>query len=409
MKQTYRGMIGPCKRSTAVIIGLTLIMVTSASAALRRAAVYYSDGTVLTGQVALTSGRRFKLNVPKAGQLKTTDMITGADVLYGKVRQFTFEPVREIRFHPEREEVRQDWKFVEKTKYNEKTAVADFRPAKKAFWGEAYPIRYLGCEVQFNSGETLTGHLYSAVFYLETEEKTLRIILRSKQRGDKGTQMNDLRYVTKIKMLDPGKEIAADLALRFANMSLEPDDTVQAVTRDSLTPVPTERGPDPGTAVVRSTFGEPIYLAVKKGNRCLVGWPGTQDRKLFALAKDHVKRQRDFYNDKTLLGVMLSEDGKEVLTLLNLRRRYAPTHFGSIGGEWDKQRNCIVEPWRLSIWRWKYDAVNQELLLSARGTFFREIFLPEQPTPTAEVLDGLWETRQENGTLVIGKTDADKR
>ena len=81
-------------------------------AAIRQAAVYFSDGKVLTGRIALTPGRTFKLNIPEAGKLKTTDMITGEDVQYGKVRQFTFEPISEIRFYPSREEIRQDWKFT---------------------------------------------------------------------------------------------------------------------------------------------------------------------------------------------------------------------------------------------------------------------------------------------------------
>lgn len=398
------------RNDSAAFVAVVLLfsLSTLCRAAPRKAAVYYSDGKVLTGRIALTSGRKFKLNIPAGGTIKTTDMITGEDVPYGKVRQFTFDPVSEIRFHPKREEIRQDWKFVEKTKYDEKTAVADFSPAKKEFWGETYPLRYLSCEVLFSSGETIAGHLYSVVLYLETEEKTSRIIIRSKQRGDKGTKMDDLVYVTKIKMLDQGEDIAADVIVRFAAMAFEPNDVVQAVTRDSLTPVPTERGDDPGTFIVKSTFGEDFYLAVRKGRRCFVGWPRTKDRKLFTIAESHVKRQRDFYNDKKLLSVMLSTDGKEVLTLLNLRRRFAPTNFGSIGGEWDKQRGTIVEPWRLSIWRWKYDPVNQDMLLSARGTFFRLIFLPEHPTPEAEISEELWRTWREGNTLFVGESGASK-
>ncbi len=368
------------------------------------AAVYYSDGKVLTGRIALTSGRTFKLNIPEAGKLKTTDMITGADVQYGKVRQFDFEPVSEIRFHPEREEIRQNWKFIEKTKYDEKTAVADFTPARKEFWGQTYPLRYLASEVVFSSGETIAGHMYSTVLYLESEQKTIRIVLRSKQRGDKGTKMDDLIYVTKIKMLDQGKDVAANITVKFTEMTFGPNDVVQAVTRDSLTAVPTERGDEPGTFIVKSTFGEDFYLAVKKGEKCFVGWPRTQNLRLFAVAEDHLKRQRDFYNDKKLLAVSKSADGKEVLTLVNLRRRFAPTNFGAIGGEWDKELGTIVEPWRLSIWRWKYDPVTEDMLLSGRGTFFRLIFLPEHPTPQAEISDELWQSRRENNQLVVGKS-----
>ena len=94
-----------------------------------------------------------------------------------------------------------------------------------------------------------------------------------------------------------------------------------------------------------------------------------EELQLFAVARDHIERQRDFDNDKKLLGVMKSKDGREVLTLVNLRRRFAPTNFGDIGGEWDRELGRIVEPWRLSVWRWKYDQANQTPLFSSRGTF----------------------------------------
>ena len=371
------------RRLTISVLLMILSNSLLARAAIRKAVVYFSDDKVLTGRIALTSGRQFKLNIPEGGKLKTSDMVTGEDVQYGKVRLFTFDPVKEIRFYPVKEEMRQDWKFIEKTKYDEKTAVADYTPAKKEFWGQVYPLRYLASTVIFSSGETLEGHLYSTVIYLETEKKTHKIVLRSKDRGEKGSKMEDLIYVTKIKMLDEGKDISADVTVKFAGMTFGPSDSVQAVTRDSLTPVPTERGEESDIFIVKSAFGEDFYLAAKKDGKYLVGWPKQQDKHLFALAEDYVKRQRDFYNDKKLLGVMKSKDGREVLTLLNLRRRFAPTHFGEIGGEWDKERGCIVEPWRLSIWRWKYDEANQALLLSSRGTFFRVIFLPEYPTPEA--------------------------
>ena len=394
-------------RFLAVVVFL-LGQFVPARAAIREAAVYFSDGKILTGKIALTSGRQFKLNIPEGGTLKTTDMITGEPVPYGKVRQFTFEPVREIRFHLGKEEMRQDWKFVETTKYNEKTAEADYTPAKKEFWGEFYPLRYLYCEVIFSSGETLQGHLYSVPIYLETQEETQRILLLSKLRGEKGTKLDDLAYVTRIKMLDEGKEIPADVTVKFVGLTFGPNDTAQAVTRDSLTPVPTEKAQTPGTFVVKSAFGEDFYLAVRKEGRYIVGWPANQDKELFALAEDYLQRQRDFYNDKKLLGVMLSEDGKEVLTLVNLRRRFAPTNFGDIGGEWDKDLGRIVEPWRLSIWRWKYDQTNQDLLLSSRGTFFRQVFLPEDPTPQAVVSDELWQIRRENNVVYVGKSGTPK-
>jgi len=183
----------------------------------RMAAVYFSDGKVLTGEISLTPGRSFKLNIPKAGKLKTKDMVTGEDVQYGKVRRFSFGPVREIRFYPEKEEMRRNWKFVETTKYNEETAEADYSPAAKEYSGKPYPLRYLAATVIFNSDESLQGHLYTVTVYLKTKEKTYRLVLRSKQRGGQGTTLDELVYVRRIKLLDEGKNIAAKVNVKFSD------------------------------------------------------------------------------------------------------------------------------------------------------------------------------------------------
>ena len=397
-----------CGASTGALFGDA----TQKKSQTRIAAVYFSDGKVLTGEISLTPGRSFKLNIPKAGKLKTRDMVTGEDVQYGKVRRFTFEPVREIRFYPEKEEMRRSWKFIETTKYNEKTGEADYSPAAKEYSGRPYPLRYLAATVIFNSDESLQGHLYTVTVYLKTKEKTHRLVLRSKQRGGEGTTLDELVYVQRIKLLDEGKNIIARVTVKFADMHFGPEDAVQAVTKESLTPIPTKMTESDDTCVVESAFGEEFYLAVRKDGKYIVGWPSPatsgdkpkeQNKQLFALARDHIKRQRDFYNDKKLLGVTISEDGKEVLTLVSLRRKVAPTHFGEIGGEWDRELGTVVEPWRLSIWRWKYDKANQELILSARGTFFRVILLPDDPTPEVVISEKLCQLQKKNNTVIIGQ------
>jgi hypothetical protein len=370
----------------------------------RTAAVYFSDGKVLTGRISLTPGRSFKLNIPRGGMLKTKDMVTGEDVQYGKVRNFTFEPVREIRLYPEKEEMRRSWKFIEKTKYDEKTGEADYSPAAKEYSGRPYPLRYLAATVIFNSDESLYGHLYTATIYLKTKEKTHRLVLRSKQRGKEGTSLDELVYVSRIKLLDEGKNIAAKVDVKFSDMRFGPEDAVQAVTKESLTPIPTKITDKDDTCVVESAFGEEFYLAARKEGKYIVGWPKKHDRKLFAIAQDHIKRQRDFYNEKKLLGVLEIKGSNEVLTLVNLRRKVAPTHFGEIGGEWDRKLGTVVEPWRLSIWRWKYDRRNQELILSSRGTFFRVILQPENPTPEVVISEKLWELKQKGDIVIVGQS-----
>jgi hypothetical protein len=384
---------------------LALALPCSAAAArksaARSAAVYLSNGEMFTGDVSLTPGRTFKLNIPKAGELKTTDMITGEDVQYGKVRTFTFEPVREIEFYAEREEMTRDWRFIETTKYDEKTGEADYTPAKKEFSGRPHPVRYLATTVTFESGESLQGHLYTTTVYLKTKDKTLRWVLRSKEQGKEGQSLEDLVYVERIRMLDSQKDIAAQVKVKFTGVKLGLKDAVQAVTRESLTPVPTKTtGTD--TCVVTSTFGEDLYLALRQGDKYVVGWPAVKDAELLALAQDHLNRVRDFYNERQLLGALLGANGREVLMLVNLRRRVAPTNFGEIGGEWDKERKALVEPWRLSIWRWKYDRQNRELALTERGTFFRLIFLPQDPTPSVELSETLWRMERQGDTILVG-------
>jgi hypothetical protein len=384
-----------------VISGLPAMSQETKKDGTRPAAVYLSNGEVFTGDISLTPGRSFKLNIPKAGELKTSDMITGEDVQYGKVRTFTLEPVRNIEFYPEREEMTRQWRFTETTKYDEKTGDADYSPAKKEFSGKPHPVRYLAAAVDFESGESLQGQLYTTTIYLKTKDKTLRWVLRSKEQGKEGQSLADLVYVERIRMLDKQKDVAAQVKVKFTGVKLGSKDAVQALTRESLTPVPTKiAGED--TCVVTSTFGEDFYLAMRQGDKYVVGWPAQKDAELFALAQDHLNRVRDFYNERQLLGAVLSKDGQEVLTLVNLRRRVAPTNFGEIGGEWDKERGALVEPWRLSLWRWKYDRQNRELALSARGTFFRLIFLPKDPTPQVGLSESLWRMQRQGDTVVVG-------
>ena len=88
---------------------------------------------------------------------------------------------------------------------------------------------------------------------------------------------------------------------------------------------------------VDGTFGEDVYVAVCKNGQYIAGWPDKNDIKHLDMIRDHLERHRDFYNDKQLLGVVKVKNKNEILSLVNLRRRHAKTHFGEIGGEWDKE------------------------------------------------------------------------
>jgi len=374
----------------------------------RRAAVFFSDGRVLEGTIRVSPSQTFKLTVPQGGSISTKD-IFGKPVRYGKVRRFGFDVVQEIRFLPEKEDLERKWRFIEKTKYNEKTAEADYTPAKKEFMGRPYPVRHLQAQVHFNSAEVLQGHLYTVSVYLERDEQTSKYVLRSKQRGQEGQGLDDLVYINRIKLLDAGRVFPAQVTMRFSGVECDDIDAVSVVTKNGLTPLPGQRGTRADEWSVASTFGEDFWVAVQRGDVYQVGWPATTDKALLALTRDHVQRQRDFYNDKDLLGIYWDRDRQEVLALLNLRRRHADTHFGAIGGEWDQAVGGIVEPWRLSIWRWTYNPSTQVMMLIGRGTFFRKILRPPDPTPRAELAPQLAVTQRTEDIVTIGPAGQEAR
>jgi hypothetical protein len=368
----------------------------------RRAAVFFSDGHVLEGMIRISPSQRFKLTIPQGGSTSTKD-ITGKAVRYGKVRRFGFDVVKEISFLPEKEDLLRKWRFIEKTKYNEKTGEADYTPAKKELLGRPYPVRHLLAQIHFNSTEVLQGHLYTISVYLEQTDQTTKHVLRSKQRGQEGQGLDDLIYIKRIKLLDEGRVFPAQVSLHFKGIDSQDMEAVSVVTQNGLTPLPGQRSTQADEWSVASTFGEAFWVAVQRADVYQVGWPTTQDKALFELTRDHVQRQRDFYNDKALLGIYWDPEKQELLSLLNLRRRHADTHFGEIGGEWDKTVGGIVEPWRLSIWRWTYNPATRVMMLIGRGTFFRKILLPTDPTPRVELAAQLGRMQRSANSVTIGQ------
>jgi len=253
-------------------------------------------------------------------------------------------------------------------------------------------LREFITQVIFNSSEKFTGHLYSVVIYVQTDSKTKKIVIRSKQRGKPGQSLDDLVYLRKIKILNKNTKFIKDITVTADNLIFTKDDEFAVVLKKSLIPL-SGRFKDKHSFTVTGTLGESFYTAVYQNTKGIytVAWPGQNDANLFDLTNDHLQRQRDFYNDKILLGVINIPHSNEVLSLVNLRRRHAPTHFGKIGGEWDSKIGSIVEPWRLSIWRWKLNKDTKELMLTGRGTFFRKILLPKTPTPGVITSSELWQ------------------
>ncbi len=379
-----------CLSFLTAVLTLAVFNISICFAAEFEAAVYFSDGTVKSGQLSIPANKPLKLNMPDSGDIYTSDMVTGEPVRYGRVKKIYLDSISKIEFFLQKQEMLRKWKFISQTHYDPNTAEADYTPAEKEYSGEPYPLIYLAASITANSGELFAGHLYSTALYLKTADSVEKLPLLSKVRGKQGQSLDDLVYITCIKFIDPANVFSEFDNFTLNNFKLKNNDKCFAVTQRSLTPVPAAIDLAANSVSVRSALGENVFLAIVRDGNYLVGFPSKGPQDLFQLTQEHLARVKDFYNDRSLIAVMISDSGNELYSLVNLRRRYAETNFGDIGGEWDNASGGIVEPWRLSIWRWRYDKQNNELVLTARGTFNRLIFKPGDKTPRVKIEENLW-------------------
>lgn len=373
--------------------GVPAITFAQATKAPRRlAAVHLSDGQVLHGTVLLTPGIDFSLTaIPELGQKFSQTRTFNVDIVKG----MSFTPFTLAALEPERME--RPFKFDEKDR------------TKKIPTGEPYPVRELSCSVQLTNGQEFAGVLQSVVLYVQTMDadgfagETKRFILKSKQVGKSGEKMAELLYITRIRMLDEGTNIAARLDIHLRECKLAEKDELAAITREALESVPVTATDKQGWYKVGSTFGENVFLAARKGNKYVVGWPaeGTEATKLFKSVDKHVQEIRDYFDERKLLGIIPNESGSRVLALVALRR-HVPKNAALAGGEFDEQRKPM-EFFRLSVWLWKRDPSTDTMILSKRGSFFRVRIEAGSKTPEAEVTQELWPIVQNGQQLTVGR------
>jgi len=357
----------------------------------RQASILLSDGKVLEGTILLTPGRDFRLvGIPQETGTK-----------FGKVRSFNVNIVREMTFSPYREFYRKHFRFERGT-------------ATKIYEGEPYPIREPKCTVVFNSGEKRTGILHSTVIYLKEKDPdtgiTLRnrkFILRSKQKGKPGDKLGDMVYITRIRMLDEGQKIARSLDIKLLSLDSDKAGDLKAITRETLTSVPVKAGRGDGKMKVFSTFGENVFLAARIGDKYVAGWPeeGTKRTKLFESVEKEFLKLVDYYNERKLLGVIASNNGRRILTLARLRRQAPDGAYRGMPGFFEIDGNGeLMEFFRLSVWKWNRDPETGNMVLIDRGSFFRFRIDAEAKTPEAGVCPDLWPIVKKDGKLLVGKS-----
>jgi len=315
--------------------------------------VQFSDGEMLQGAVSMTAGTTLRIH-------------TGKDL-----RTVALGAVREIRLEPEKEAMERKWRFVEAGR------------TEKEFWGEPYPVRHIRATLLLGNGQSMSGHLYTTVLYVENDTGMRKVVLRAKLRGSQGQGFDDLKHAVCVRF--EGEPAAAPGDVRLALPEAEGNDTaeVAVLTRHSLLRLAARPGERPGEFVVPSALGTGMFVAVKRPGGMQVSWPATNDVQLVQRVEEAQRDARDFFDVRNMLGV--HREGDDIYSLLMLRRE-GQTTLGAPASQ----------PWRLGIWRWK-EADDGRLMVAGRGYFFRGIIPKGKRPPAATPSPELWRIAETTG------------
>lgn len=326
----------------------------------RSGTIEFSDGKTLTGKITLTPGSELKLHV--GNQLKV----------------LALDRIKEMKMFPEKESMEQGYRFIEAGK------------AIKENLGQPYPVRLLTTQVILAGGETLRGHLYTTVLYVEGEENAQKVILLAKQRGKEGETLESLVYPVKITFAEVANEVPAAIRLRVKLPGVGPGARVGALVRGSLVQVEIKAA-DSGEYLLASPLGKEVFLAVEAGQKIYVGWPRQADTGLAMIVRNAMPNSEDFFDRHKLLGVFRDEASADIYSLILASREGKTT-----------LEQTRSQPWRLEVHRWKQEADSQRVMLASQGYFFRGIEASGSSGPTVELTELLWNPKKSGNLWVVG-------
>ena len=319
--------------------------------------VQFSNGETVAGQISLTPGAELKI-------VNGTTLST-----------LTLDKVQEIRLAPEEETLEQKWRFP----------VAG--QTRKEKWGAPYPVRHLRATVVLGNGQTVAGHLYTTVLYLEGPEKNQKIILEAKQRGQEGATFQSLVYPASVRFTDVA--VAAESRIRLQTGL---PGTIVALTRGALVRLQASGDQLP------SPLGAELFVAVQTATNIMVGWPRSErgepaenDEVITKAVRDALPDVRDFFDVLGLHGVWRDPITGDVYSLMLLERRGATTL--------NAERS---QPWRCEVWRWKFADEDKKLLVAGRNYFFRGIVTRGEPAPAVTTSLRLWNLHKSGETWKTG-------
>ena len=308
--------------------------------------IEFSDKTIFHGEIKLPASIR--LHGKK--QLQTIDS----------------QEIQEIRFSMEKQEMLQAFWFPEPGKPDKEKS------------GNLYPVIYLGATISLLSGEKREGHLYTTVLYLTQEDKTKKLVLFYKMRGKEGESFENIVYPQKIVFQKTKPAVSSQISVSVSKAFLSSQ--ISLITRPDFVRFSPE--------IDKGKFWIPLehkkegfFLAIYKHNQIFIQWPFPEDKPNMALVQTSLAFVQDFFDQNKLLSVWQSKE--DTIYSLMLLQRKAKTTYNA------KRKY----PWRLEIWRWKYDVEEKRLMLAAREYFFRGILSEKEEPPVILLQESLTEKK----------------
>lgn len=344
---------GAMRRAIAAAVCLAAAARAGAGEAGRSGSIQFSDGESVQGRIQMSPGRALRLHTGR------------------RLEDVPVDTLREIRFSPTRETMERNWRF--------ETA----GQTHKTFWGEPYPVRHLQAALTFADDRTATGQLYTTSLYLHATNGAVKFVLFSKQRGEEGSSLADLVYPVRVAFEEPGS-----VSRGAVTIDLEGDAAASVAALATLTFRSLARLE--GVRLENKRFSIPpphaegLIPACAARDTLWAAWPDNGCAEDFKRVRDALPEVRDFFDERTLLGVHSDPDQGCLYSLLMLFRK-----------ERTSLHAARSRPWRLGVWRWR-TGEDGALMLAGRGYLFRGIVSAHERPPPVRLCPDWWQPDSRN-------------
>ncbi|MEI8243072.1 MAG: hypothetical protein WCI17_07385 [bacterium] len=297
------------------------------------------------------------------GQVELADLVRLHDGR--RVRSWGADEIAEIVFTPATQRMERAWVFKEAGK------------TAKELSGEPYPTLELQSSVALRSGEIVGGHLLTTAFYLSAGNRTEKLVLKFKLRGQEGQSVTDVVYAARIRFGPAPSAAAASPRACITVAGAGAGTELALISRARMQEAEIRRS-GTNSFQIRIDGGD-IVPAVRTGNTIAVGWGGRITPAARSRIEQGLRDLKDFFDDRQLLACSQDpSDETTCHTLLLLTRSARTTLDGP-----------STQPWRLEVWKWRLGADPGDITAATRGVLFRGIRSPDAPLPAIRIDSGL--------------------